>query len=122
MGRGLYRTMHQCNRKFREKQNGYQIQRHLQQLLTQQKRWESDQQIFERTLKLYFVDTKKYFKFIDVSIFLYVSLRWVKEYKEEEEGGHERTKVSETSYNTSSDAYFGVDLNVVDELEIEGVV
>lgn len=39
-----------------------------------------------------------------------------------EEGGSKRTKVSETSYTTSSDTYFGVDLNEVDELDHEEVV
>ncbi|CAH1425188.1 unnamed protein product [Lactuca virosa] len=63
-------------------------------------------------LKIYFVDTKRSFKFIDIWRFLSASPKWVKEYGEEEEGGEKRTKVSETSYTTSSE----------DELELEEVV
>lgn len=61
------------------------------------------------------------FKFIDVWKFLVAFLKWVKKYGSEE-GGSKRTKVSETSYITSSDIHLGLDLNEEDVLEIEEVV
>lgn len=45
----------------------------------------------------------------------------VKEYGRKE-GDSNKTKVSETTYTTSSDAHFGVDLNEMDEIKLEEVV
>lgn len=82
---------------------------------------ENDQQFFKMALKIYFVDPKNSFKFIDVWRFLSASLKRIKEY-EEEQGGEKRTKVSKTNYTTSSNANFGVDLNKMGELKLEKTV
>lgn len=63
-------------------------------LLKQRKSMESDQEIFETMLKIFFFDTKKSFKFIDLWRFLSASPKWAKEYMEEEEGVEKSTKSS----------------------------
>lgn len=65
-------------------------------LLTQRKHGEDDEQTLEMTLKIFLVDNnKKSFKFIDVWRFLSKSSKWIKEYGNEE-GGEKRTKATDT--------------------------
>lgn len=93
MGRELYRTKHQCNSKFR-KMNKYltKFNEIYNNLLIQWKNGKSDQQISKPTLKIYFVDTIFFFNFIDAWRFLSTSPKWVKVYREDEEGGRKKNK------------------------------
>lgn len=98
MSHGEHCIKHQCCSKFQEMNKSLtKFNDIYKNLLTQRKSRENDQQIFKTSLKIFFVNTKKFFKFIDVRRFLSASPKWIKEYGEEEEGGEKRTKVSETS-------------------------
>ncbi|XP_023757618.1 glutathione S-transferase T3-like [Lactuca sativa] len=101
-----YRTKHQLNSKFREIAKGVsKINGLYNNLKTQWKSGQGDEQILQEVLQFYLEEVEKY----DQDFIFGVQQS-------------KRTKTGSSGYTTSSDARVGLDLNQDDELELEEIV
>ena len=120
-----YRTKHQLNSKFREIAKGVsKINGLYNNLKTQRKSGQGDEEILQEALQFYLEEVGKPFKWHDCWKLLVRSPRW-KKYEQDFIFGvqqSKRTKTGSSGYTTSSDARVGLDLNQDDELELEEIV
>ena len=120
-----YRTKHQLNSKFREIARGVsKINGLYNNLKTQRKSGQGDEEILQEALQFYLEEVGKPFKWHDCWKLLVRSPRW-KKYEQDFIFGvqqSKRTKTGSSGYTTSSDARVGLDLNQDDELELEEIV
>ncbi|XP_023745124.1 glutathione S-transferase T3-like [Lactuca sativa] len=120
-----YRTKHQMNSKFREIAKGVsKINGLYNNLKTQRKSSQGDEQILQEALQFYLEEVGKPFKWHDCWKLLVRCPGW-KKYEQDFVFGvqqSKRTKTGSSGYATSSDARVGLDLNQDDELELEEIV
>ncbi|XP_052622261.1 uncharacterized protein LOC128127644 [Lactuca sativa] len=93
-------------------------------LKTQRKSGQGDEEIFQEVLQFYLEEVGKPFKWHDCWKLLVQSPRWITYERDFVFGVQQskRTKTGSSGYTTSSDARVGVDLNPNDELELEEIV
>ncbi|KAL7584227.1 glutathione S-transferase T3-like [Lactuca sativa] len=119
-----YRTKHQLNSKFREIARGVsKINWLYNNLKTQRKSGQGDEEILQETLQFYLEEVGKPFKWHDCWKLLVRSPRWITYERDFIFGVQQskRTKTGSNGYTTSSDARVGQDLNQDDELELEEI-
>ncbi|XP_023754942.1 uncharacterized protein LOC111903394 [Lactuca sativa] len=120
-----YRTKHQLNSKFREIAKGVsKINEFYNNLKTQRKSGQGDEEILQEALQFYLEEAGKPFKWHYCWKLLVRSRRWKKYEPNFIFGVQEskRKKTGSNGYTTSSDAWVGLDLNQDDEHELEEIV